>query len=52
MLGYKYTEIQEFGRAISWALHYIPDSDIEAREGIVEVWNFLEGLLAEGYVAE
>ena len=52
MMGYKYADIQEFGAAINWALHYIPESDIEARKGMLEIWNFFEGLLGEGYIDE
>ena len=52
MLGYTYQDIQEFGGALNWALHYIPESNTEAKQGILEIWNFFEGLLAEGYVDE
>lgn len=52
MMGYKYADIQEFGAAINWALHYIPESNAEARKGMLEIWNFFEGLLGEGYIDE
>ena len=52
MLGYKYEDIQRFGEVLKWAQHYTPLSDTEARAGLLEVWNFFEGLLAEGYVEE
>jgi len=50
MLGYKYKDIQEFGATLKWAEFYIPESNTQAREGLLEIWNFFEGLLAEGYV--
>lgn len=50
MLGYKYEDIQRFGATLKWAELYIPLSDTEAREGLMEIWDFFEGLLSEGYV--
>jgi len=50
MLGYKYEDIQEFGTTLKWAELYIPLSNTEAREGLLKIWDFFEGLLAEGYV--
>lgn len=50
MLGYKYEDIQKFGATLKWAELYIPLSNTEAREGLVEIWNFFEGLLAEGHI--
>ncbi len=52
MLGYKYEDIQRFGEALKWAQHYTPESDTEARAGLLEVWDFFEGLLGEGYIQE
>lgn len=52
MMGYKYDDIQRFGEALKWAQHYTPLSDKEAREGLLEVWDFFEGLLGEGYIQE
>jgi hypothetical protein len=50
MLGYKYKDIQEFGATLKWAEFYIPESNTQAREGLTKIWDFFEGLLAEGYV--
>jgi hypothetical protein len=50
MLGYKYEDIQEFGTTLKWAELYIPLSNTEAREGLMKIWDFFEGVLAEGYV--
>jgi hypothetical protein len=52
MLGYKYEDIQEFGATLKWAEFYIPESNTQAREGLTKIWDFFEGLLAEGYVEE
>jgi hypothetical protein len=47
MLGYEYKDIQEFGGALTVAI----DTAIseEVKKGLLEIWNFFEGLLAEGY---
>jgi hypothetical protein len=50
MMGYKYADIQKFGTALNRAEFYLPPSDTETREGLTQVWDFFEGLLAEGYV--
>lgn len=50
MMGYKYEDIQKFSETLKWAQHYTPLSDTEVREGLLKVWDFFEGLLAEGYV--
>ena len=50
MLGYKYEDIQEFGSTLERAELYIPLSDTQVREGLVKIWDFFEGVLAEGYV--
>ena len=50
MMGYKYADIQKFGTALNRAEFYLPPSDTETREGLTKVWDFFEGLLAEGYV--
>jgi hypothetical protein len=52
MLGYKYKDIQEFGTTLKWAELYIPLSNTEAREGLVKISDFFDGLLAEGYVED
>jgi hypothetical protein len=50
MLGYDYRDIQEFGGALTVAI----DTAIseEVKKGLLEIWNFFEGLLAEGYISE
>jgi hypothetical protein len=54
MLGYTYKDIQEFGISLTSAIELYSelklDSDVQA--GLLKVWDFFEGLLAEGYVAE
>jgi hypothetical protein len=50
MMGYKYADIQKFGTALNRAEFYLPPNDTEIREGLTQVWDFFEGLLAEGYV--
>ena len=47
MLGYKYKDIQEFGGALNRALGVANEQD---RISLLKVWDFFEGLLAEGYV--
>jgi len=47
MLGYKYDDIQAMGGALQTAIDTAtPDN----KEGLLEIWNFFEGLLAEGYI--
>jgi hypothetical protein len=50
MMGYKYEDIQAFGAALSRAQEYVPALDTKTTAGLVEIWDFFEGLLAEGYV--
>jgi hypothetical protein len=50
MMGYKYEDIQEFGAALSRAQEYVPALDLKTTAGLVNIWDFFEGLLAEGYV--
>lgn len=47
MLGYKYKDIQVMGGALQSA---IDTANPANREGLLEIWNFFEGLLAEGYI--
>lgn len=49
MLGYKYQDIQDMGVGLSWAIDNAP---ADMKTSLLEIWNFFEGLLAEGYVAE
>ena len=50
MMGYKYEDIQAFGSVLNGAEFYLPPNNTEIREGLVKIWDFFEGLLAEGYV--
>jgi hypothetical protein len=50
MLGYTYNDIQEFGNGLTWAINNAPNESIKA--SLLQTWDFFEGLLAEGYVAE
>jgi hypothetical protein len=50
MLGYTYNDIQEFGGALTVAIDSAASPDV--KRGLLEIWNFFEGLLAEGYIAE
>jgi hypothetical protein len=52
MMGYKYEDIQEFGTALKRAEFYLPPNDTEIKDGLLKVWDFFEGLLAEGYIDE
>jgi hypothetical protein len=47
MLGYKYQDIQKFGGALNVALGKATEQE---KNGLLEIWDFFEGLLAEGYV--
>jgi hypothetical protein len=49
MLGYKEADIQRFGGALNKALERAQEGE---RAGLLEVWDFFEGLLSEGYIAE
>jgi hypothetical protein len=53
MLGYKYKDIQGFGSTLRLAeMMAIDMGEPEVREGLTQIWDFFEGLLAEGYVEE
>ena len=49
MLGYTYKDIQEFGNSLTWAIDNCP---VEHKQGLLTIWDFFEGLLAEGYIDE
>jgi hypothetical protein len=49
MLGYKEADIQRFGGALNKALEKASEAE---RAGLLEVWDFFEGVLAEGYIKE
>lgn len=51
MLGYKYEDIQGFGSTLKLAeLMAIDMGEPEVRVGLMKIWDFFEGVLAEGYV--
>lgn len=50
MLGYTYKDIQNFGHSLTWAIDNATDPEI--KKGLLTVWDFFEGLLAEGYIDE
>lgn len=47
MMGYRYKDIQQFGRYLNLALD---KANEEEKMGLLKVWDFFEGLLSEGYV--
>jgi hypothetical protein len=49
MLGYTYKDIQEMGGTLDKA---IGSCDPSLVPGLLKVWDFFEGLLAEGYIDE
>jgi hypothetical protein len=49
MMGYKYEDIQEFGGALDIALSKATE---EEKKTLLRMWDFFEGLLGEGYIAE
>jgi len=48
MLGYKYEDIQQFGTSLTVAIDCATDPSV--KQGLLTIWDFFEGLLAEGYV--
>jgi hypothetical protein len=50
MLGYTYKEIQEFGIPLETAIFSATDPGV--KQGLLTIWDFFEGLLAEGYISE
>jgi hypothetical protein len=52
LLGYTYDDIQRFGTTLNRAEFYLPPSDTKTREGLLKIWDFFEGVLAEGYIDE
>jgi hypothetical protein len=52
MLGYTYKDIQAFGNSLTWAIDTAKSQGEEQQyKQLLIVWDFFEGLLAEGYVA-
>lgn len=47
MLGYKYEDIQGFGHSLTWAIDNAPEN---YKKDLLRVWDFFEGVLAEGYI--
>lgn len=50
MLGYTYKDIQNFGNALTVAIDSATDPSV--KQGLLTIWDFFEGLLAEGYIDE
>lgn len=51
MMGYTYKDIQEFGNSLTWAIDTAKSQGDEQNwKQLLIVWDFFEGLLAEGYV--
>ena len=50
MLGYTSKDIQEFGNSLTVAIDSAADPDV--KQGLLTIWDFFEGLLAEGYIDE
>ena len=50
MLGYTYKDIQAFGNSLTVAIDTAADPGV--KQGLLTVWDFFEGLLAEGYIDE
>lgn len=50
MLGYTYRDIQNFGNALTVAIDSATDPSV--KQGLLTIWDFFEGLLAEGYIDE
>jgi hypothetical protein len=49
MMGYNYADIQRFGVPLTAAIEKASE---EEKAGLLEIWDFFEGLLAEGYIPE
>jgi len=49
LLGYTYKDIQRFGNSLTWAIDNAPSN---YKQDLLKVWDFFEGLLAEGYIDE
>jgi hypothetical protein len=50
MLGYTYKDIQNFGNSLTVAIDSASDPDV--KQCLLTIWDFFEGLLAEGYIDE
>jgi hypothetical protein len=49
MMGYNNADIQRFGGGLNTALQ---KADEREKAILLEIWDFFEGLLAEGYIAD
>lgn len=54
MLGYTYDDIQDMGRALHSAIGVYEDLNLDSavQKGLLEIHNFFEGLLVEGYIPD
>jgi len=50
MLGYTYKDIQAMGGALQSAIDTASDPSV--KQGLLTIWDFFNGLLAEGYIDE
>jgi hypothetical protein len=51
LLGYTYKDIQAFGNSLTWAIDTAKSQgDEQNYKQLLIVWDFFEGLLAEGYI--
>jgi hypothetical protein len=50
MMGYTYKDVQSFGNGLTWAIDNAPSESI--KRSLLDTWDFFEGLLAEGHIAE
>ena len=52
MLGYTLRDVVDMQLAIHEANHYIPADDRETKEDLYKAFDFLQGLIVEGYLTD
>jgi hypothetical protein len=54
MLGYSYEDIQGFGKTLTSTIEVYSELKLDPsiKEGLLDIWDFFEGLLGEGYIVE
>ena len=54
MLGYTYKDIQKFGKTLTSTIEVYSELKLDPsiKEGLLDIWDFFEGLLGEGYITE
>ena len=51
LMGYTETDIQSFGNSLTWAIDKAKaEGDEQNWKELLMIWDFFEGLLAEGMV--